>query len=84
MFGDRKRTEEFGNGLGGEVDFGYLFPNDASDDFATKWNENDLAWLEGEIGGVGERAAATAIDFCRHHLIKHGFIIAYVLSYGVG
>ena len=77
MFGDRKRTEEFGNGLGGEVDLGYLFPNDASDDFATKWNENDLAWLEGEIGGVGERTAASTVDFSRYYLEKHRDIITY-------
>lgn len=49
MLGDGEGTEEFGDGFGREVDFGYLFPNDASDDLATKWNEDDLTWLEGEI-----------------------------------
>lgn len=78
MRGDGVGVEQFHDGLGGEVDFRDFFQDEAGDDFFAEGDEDDVAGLEGEVRGIGERAAVLAENFGGYYLVKHRFIIAYL------
>lgn len=74
--GDGIGAEEFYNRFGREVDFGDFFQDEAGDDFFAERNEDDVARHKRNLGGIGERAAALAVDFGGDYLVKHTAIIA--------
>lgn len=68
--------DEFCDGLGGKVNRGDFFRDDAGDNFFAEGNEDDVAGLERDFRGISEGAAAGAVNFGRDDLIKHRIIIA--------
>lgn len=69
-------VEEFGDGFGREIDFGDFFEDEASDDFFAEGDEDDMAGHKRDVRGIGERAAALAVDFGGDYLVEHTVIIA--------
>lgn len=76
MSGDGIGVEELNDGFGREVDFGDFFQDEAGDDFFAEGNEDDVARHKRNLGRIGERAAALAVDFGGDYLVKHTVIIA--------
>lgn len=68
---DGIRVEEFDDRLGWEVDFGDFFEDEAGDDFFAKGNEDDMARRERNVRGIGECAAALAVNFGGDYLVEH-------------
>lgn len=76
MGGDGIGVEELNDRFGREVDFGDFFQDEAGDDFFAEGNEDDVARHKRNVRGIGERAAALAVDFGGDYLVKHTAIIA--------
>jgi len=74
--GDGIGVEELDDRFGWEVNFGDFFQDEAGDDFFAEGNEDDVARHKRNLGGIGERAAALAVDFGGDYLVKHINIIA--------
>lgn len=73
-YGDR--NEEFGDGLGGEIDGFDLAVDDTEDGFAAEGDEDELAGEKFDLRRVGQNTAAAPEDFSRNYLEKHIYIIA--------
>lgn len=76
MGGNWEGVEKFDDGFSREVDFRDFFRDKASDDFFAEGDEDDVTRHKRNIRGIGEGAAAGAVDFGGDYLVKHTAIIA--------
>lgn len=76
MRGDGEGVEEFCDRFGWKVDFGDFFRDDTGDDLFSEGDEDNVARHKRNLGGIGEGAAAGAVDFGGDYLVKHTAIIA--------
>lgn len=76
MGGDGRGVEKFDDRLGREVDFRDFSRDEACDDFFAEGDEDDVARHKRNIRGIGEGAAAGAVDFGGDYLVEHTAIIA--------
>jgi len=75
--GNGAGVKEASDGFGGEIDFGDGFEDYSGDIAATERNKDEMAGSELKLRRIGERTAASTVDFSRYYLEKHRDIITY-------